>query len=116
MYIYDFSQKEWRKYNDGYVTLVKDHKEIYDKELGSRPATPYFLVYVRGDVEEQLADAVCRRPVEPPPYTQDVVMEEAIPSVEFEHKENVNGGYASEKIAGAIGGWDSSRSAQLANW
>jgi len=120
VYIYDFFQDEWRKYNDGYVTLVSDHKEVYDKDpLESRPATPYFLVYIRGDMEEQLADAVYRRPDEPPPYTQDTVMEDTFPSVEFDHREYANEERLpnGDKVAPrAVGGWDSHESDRLVRW
>ena len=61
IYIYDFTRSIWRKYNDGYVTEVKDpRKEIYEAEDSSRPATPYFLVYVRDEQKTELVDAVCR--------------------------------------------------------
>ena len=50
----------WRKYNDGYVTEVKNLDEIYVQEPGPRPATPYFLVYVKDNLKDQLVDAVCR--------------------------------------------------------
>ncbi|KZF24550.1 cysteine proteinase [Xylona heveae TC161] len=59
IYIYDFKQQLWRKYNDGYVTEVKDPKEIFYQE-SQNPATPYFLVYVRDEDKDDLVDAVCR--------------------------------------------------------
>lgn len=109
VYIYDFDRDFWRKYNDGYVTAVDDDQEIYGKDpLEARPATPYFLVYIRGDLEDQLADAVCRRPLElPPPYIQDVVMEDAASSVKVEHVEHATG---------AVGGWNSRGSDALVTW
>ena len=77
IYIYDFSKQLWRKYNDGYVTLVEDAKEIFEQEPGDRPATPYFLVYVRDEWKENLVDSVLRNIVEPPPEEQqDTVMED----------------------------------------
>ena len=60
IYIFDFDRHIWRKYNDGYVTEVTDLKEIYTQEENTRPATPYFLVYVKDDLKERLVDAVCR--------------------------------------------------------
>lgn len=67
----------WRKYNDGYVTEIKDIKEIFEQEPGDRPATPYFLVYVKDESKEDLVDSVCRDVVEPPPEEQqDTVMED----------------------------------------
>ena len=75
----------WRKYNDGYVTEVKDFKEIFVQEPGDRPATPYFLVFVRDELREQLVDSVCRNPVEEAPKeTQDVEMEDYSRSAELE--------------------------------
>ena len=67
----------WRKYNDGYVTEVTDTNEIFVQEPGDRPATPYFLVYVKDQAKELLVDSVCRKPVEPPPPPeQDTIMED----------------------------------------
>ena len=72
----------WRKYNDGYVTEVTDTSEIFVQEPGDRPATPYFLVYVKDELKEVLVDAVCREPVEPEPEPEplptehDTVMED----------------------------------------
>ena len=60
IYIFDFDRNIWRSYNDGYVKEVTDLKEIYDQEPGNRPATPYFLVYVKDDIKDHLVDAVCR--------------------------------------------------------
>ena len=75
IYIYDFAKSLWRKYNDGYVTEVKDTKEIYEAEQTTRPATPYFLVYVRDEQKDKLVDAVCRDTIDIPPATsQDTVM------------------------------------------
>ena len=77
IYIYDFTKQLWRKYNDGYVTEIKDTKEIFEQEPGDRPATPYFLVYVKDESKEDLVDSVCRDIVEPPPEEQqDTVMED----------------------------------------
>lgn len=85
IYIYDFAKEMWRKYNDGYVTEVKDFKEIFVQETGDRPATPYFLVYVRDDLREQLVDSVCRDPVEETlKETQDVEMEDYSRPAELE--------------------------------
>ena len=60
IYTYDFERKVWRKYNDGYVTEVKDTKEIFETEDSTRPATSSFLVYVKDGLEKELTDAVCR--------------------------------------------------------
>lgn len=114
VYIYDFKQDCWRKYNDGYVTEVLDPKEeVYAKDsLETRPATPYFLVYIKNELEEQLADAICRDPEDPPPYSQDTVMEDVVASVELEHAEQGNGGGPSPSFPGVEGGWNA-RGAEL---
>lgn len=83
IYIYDFSKHLWRKYNDGYVTEVKDTNVIFQQEPGDRPATPYFLVYVRDESKEDLVDSVCRDVVEPPPEERvDTPMEECFQATE----------------------------------
>lgn len=77
IYIYDFTKQLWRNYNDGYVIEVKDTKEIFEQEPGDRPATPYFLVYVKDESKEDLVDSVCRHILKPQPEEQqDTVMED----------------------------------------
>ena len=90
IYIYDFANELWRKYNDGYVTEVKDIKEIFVPEPGDRPATPYFLVYVKDELREQLVDSVCRDAAleEPPKETEDVEMEDYIQPADLENPAN----------------------------
>ena len=83
IYIYDFVKRMWRKYNDGYVTEVADTSEIFVQEPGDRPATPYFLVYVKDQAKEILVDSVCRKPIEPPPPEQDTIMEDCNEIVEL---------------------------------
>ena len=59
-------------------------KEIFVQEPGERPATPYFLVYVKEDLIESLVDAVCRNPfADPPKETQDVEMEDYTQTAEL---------------------------------
>ena len=77
IYIYDFTKQIWRNYNDGYVTEIKDTREIFEQEPGNRPATPYFLVYVKDESKDDLVDSVCRNVVELPlEEQQDIVMED----------------------------------------
>lgn len=91
IYIYDFPKKMWRKYNDGYVTEIKDTTEIFDQELGDRPATPYFVVYVKDEVKATLVDCVCRDPIQPPPQEkQDIVMHDYGQPVELPATESNN--------------------------
>ena len=74
IYIRDFSSGMWRKYNDGYVSAVTDISEIFDRDSGDRPATPYFLVYVKDELKEQLVNPVCRNVREKSQEPSDVVM------------------------------------------
>ena len=76
IYIYDFANHLWRKYNDGYVTEIKDVKEIFEQEPGDRPATPYFLVYVLDKSKVDLVDSVCRDVETQTEERQDTVMED----------------------------------------
>lgn len=73
IYIYDFTKDIWRKYNDGYVTEVKSREEIFEQEAYN-PATPYFLVYVKDEVKDELVEPVCRQLAEAP---EDLPMEMA---------------------------------------
>ena len=84
IYVYDFSQDLWRKYNDGYVTELSDTSEIFEQEPGERPATPYFLVYVQEEHKDDLVNSVCREPMETIQANQeDVVMEDHSQAVEL---------------------------------
>ena len=90
IYIYDFAKQVWRNYNDGYVTEVKDTKDIFEQEPGNRPATPYFLVYVKDKSKEDLVDSLCRDVVEPPPEEQqDIVMEDCRQAQEAQTDNNI---------------------------
>lgn len=104
VYIYDFANKLWRKYNDGHVTKVDNTAEIYGRDsLETRPATPYFLVYIREGFEEKLTDAVCREPVDLPADDQDLIMLDPVSSVEAEHKEHAES-------------WDAAETSSLTHW
>ena len=77
IYIYDFSAKHWRKYNDEKVLEVVDTREIFEAPKPPRPPTPYYLVYVKDSIAEDLVDPVCRDVVDlPPDESQDVAMDE----------------------------------------
>lgn len=43
IYIYDYQNKIFRKYNDGYVTKVSDESEVFTHDDNNHPPTPYFL-------------------------------------------------------------------------
>ena len=80
IYIYDFKAKIWRNYNDEHVTQVKDAGEIFDAPIGPRPPTPYFLVYVKEQLKENLIDPVCRNVVgSPVDEDDDTVMDDYEP-------------------------------------
>ena len=72
VYIYDFKKEIWRRYNDGYVTEIKDTNEIFrapseaDKGSYSGPPNPYVLIYVRSDIKDELVESVHREIVFPP--------------------------------------------------
>ena len=72
IYIRDFERNIWRKYNDNYVTEVKDLDEIFMNNDRQNPPTPYFLVYVNDSMKERLVDPVCREVVENQPEPQPV--------------------------------------------
>ncbi|KAL8738538.1 MAG: hypothetical protein Q9181_000698 [Wetmoreana brouardii] len=79
IYIRDFKKNMWRKYNDESVSAVTDISQIFDPEPGDRPPTPYFLVYVRDDLKDELVDPVCREVNEaqqsgpPDAFMEDVI-------------------------------------------
>lgn len=58
IYIYDSKTDTWRKYNDNYVTTVKDQKEIFNAQ-GVVDGTPYYLAYVQSE-RQDLVEAVYR--------------------------------------------------------
>lgn len=101
----------WRKYNDGYVTEVKDTKEIFQKDDEKRPATPYFMVYIKDELRSKLVDSVCRNIVDAPPHgPSDVEMidldngsEEQRPFIEVDPIANASNSYSS-----GAGSWDAS--------
>ena len=67
-------------------------KEIFVQEPGERPATPYFLVYVKEDLIESLVDSVCRNPfMDPLKETIDVEMEDYTQTAELATSTNSYG-------------------------
>ncbi|KAL9000857.1 MAG: hypothetical protein Q9169_000612 [Polycauliona sp. 2 TL-2023] len=74
IYIRDFKQDFWREYNDETVSEVTRVSQIFDEDKNpGRPATPYFLVYVRDDRKDEYVDPVCRD-VREQPEMQDVAV------------------------------------------
>lgn len=65
IYIFDFKENIWRKYNDEYVTKVQNLDDIYGNPGGTNPPTPYFLVYIHSNMKDRLVDPVHRDIVQP---------------------------------------------------
>lgn len=101
----------WRKYNDGYVTEVKDTREIFQKDDEKRPATPYFMVYIKDELRSKLVDSVCRNIVDVPRHgPSDVEMidlakdsEDQSPFIEVDPIANASNSYSN-----GTGSWDAS--------
>lgn len=62
IYIRDFKNKVYRMYNDQTIKEVPESEVFNDNEENT--ATPYFLVFLREDLTEQLSSAVVREVVE----------------------------------------------------
>jgi ubiquitin carboxyl-terminal hydrolase 25/28 len=61
IYIYDFQNNIWRKYNDEEVDDVEE-SEVLAKQEDKRPYVSTGMVYIRADLVEEVTEAVCRRP------------------------------------------------------
>ena len=64
IYINDFANGVWRKYNDDMVEVVKDpEEEIFEDPTGQPPVpTPHYIIYVRDEHKESLTQPLCRKP------------------------------------------------------
>jgi len=96
IYIYDFENDTWRKYNDDRVDVVSNRKEIFEPQKVV-DGTPYYLAYVRSEDKQDLVQAVCRDVPEPMEVTdvwagqmedEGVVMEDN-DDTEVRHVEHV---------------------------
>lgn len=74
IYIYDFQNDLWRKYNDDYVDLMSE-EEVFKREE-KNPATSTGIIYVREDVVHEYTEAVHRNPQETSPPHTDVEMKD----------------------------------------
>ncbi|KAF2096480.1 cysteine proteinase, partial [Rhizodiscina lignyota] len=74
IYIRDFKRGIWMTYNDERVTEETDLTKIFEQEDYTRvhPATPYFVVYVKDGLQDELVDSLCR--IIPGASAQDVDM------------------------------------------
>jgi ubiquitin carboxyl-terminal hydrolase 25/28 len=61
IYIYDFQNGMWRKYNDDLVTLANE-SDIFESEKAAMPAASTGVVYIREDLIDELTEAVKRDP------------------------------------------------------
>jgi ubiquitin carboxyl-terminal hydrolase 25 len=73
IYIYDFERDIWREYNDERVSVVNDRKQIFE-QTGANGPTPYYLVYVKDQIKDELVNAICREIVEEEPEVQAITM------------------------------------------
>jgi ubiquitin carboxyl-terminal hydrolase 25/28 len=66
IYIYDFKESRWRRYEDREVRDVENpQEEIFSRKDPEREGAPYFVVYVREEAKDDIVDALCRiQPVE----------------------------------------------------
>jgi ubiquitin carboxyl-terminal hydrolase 25/28 len=115
IYIYDFERDIWREYNDERVSVVNDRKQIFE-QTGANGPTPYYLVYVKDQLKDELVDAVCREIVEEEPEVLNLIMNEDS-NVEMEngiqHIEDVSlirheldGGDMRSRDLAQMGTWD----------
>ena len=75
IYIYDFERDIWREYNDERVSVVNDRKQIFE-QTGANGPTPYYLVYVKDQIKDELVNAVCREIVEEEPEAPAITIYE----------------------------------------
>lgn len=61
IYIYDFQNNKWRKYNDDLVTEI-DEKDVFKQEEGTIRAASTGVVYIREDLITKVTEAVRRQP------------------------------------------------------
>ncbi|KAK9727888.1 ubiquitin-specific protease ubp2 [Basidiobolus ranarum] len=59
IYIYDFTDDKWYKYNDANVTEVAESEVLADTTNST--ANPYCIVYVKAENAQQLVDTVTRK-------------------------------------------------------
>jgi ubiquitin carboxyl-terminal hydrolase 25/28 len=102
----------WRKYNDGYVTEVKDTREIFDRDSETRPSTPYFLVYIKDQLKNSLVESVCRDIKGPSKDPQDAEMldvgdNNSYNLIDLSTAEATNANLDAAVIESANSGWDS---------
>ncbi|CAK3972077.1 Ubiquitin carboxyl-terminal hydrolase 2 [Lecanosticta acicola] len=65
VYIHDFENDMWRKYNDDQVEQFTDIKEILEAHTWAH-GTPMYAVYVQDDKKTEIIKPVCRAPEQLP--------------------------------------------------
>jgi ubiquitin carboxyl-terminal hydrolase 25 len=116
IYIYDFERDIWREYNDERVSVVNDRKQIFE-QTGANGPTPYYLVYVKDQIKDELVDAVCREIVEEEPEGTALAMNEDsnvemengmhhIEDVSLIHHELDSAGDMQSRDLAQMGSWD----------
>lgn len=109
----------WRKYNDGYVTEVDDTKEIFERDPEGRPATPYYLVYVRADSTELLVESVCRK-IQIDLPEQDKIMYDGLDGEVGNLTPEEDKAYTMDMVENEVdvrpNGWDSRKSSPTLRW
>ncbi|KAF2827247.1 cysteine proteinase [Ophiobolus disseminans] len=61
IYIYDYQNGLWRKYNDDLVTLANE-SDVFEREIAAIPPASTGVVYIREDLIDHLTEAVKREP------------------------------------------------------
>ncbi|KAL8915497.1 MAG: hypothetical protein Q9171_000062 [Xanthocarpia ochracea] len=100
IYIRDFKRNLWREYNDETVSAVIQRSQIFDEDKNPRPATPYFLVYVRDDLKDEFVDPVCRDVLEQA-ETQNAVMDDVVEDKAGSCEAPVQGGQGTTAVSGS---------------
>ena len=63
LYIHDFANGIWRKYNDDKIDIIDNPKiTIFQEPTGSRPPTPNYVIYIQDDIKEKIVEPLCRHP------------------------------------------------------
>jgi ubiquitin carboxyl-terminal hydrolase 25/28 len=60
IYIFDFKAEMWRKYEDQEVQEVTNLQDIFGEKDPQTEGAPYFVVYVRDELKDEVMDAFCR--------------------------------------------------------
>nr|POF15272.1 ubiquitin carboxyl-terminal hydrolase 2 [Quercus suber] len=118
IYIHDFANNVWRKYNDETVEAVSELQEIYESKPGKRIPTPTYAVYVRDEAKDQILQPVSRQLASPPRAEAPVPAPAQGPPPQVSDVE-MTGTVDPNKLRpddGANGNWDAPRQDAHVNW